>query len=799
MRRHVLSTASLHVERWVRRRGVRQAGFWAMIALGPILVVLTFAALGEMQWLGGRRALSVILLAGFVYAIVVATFVARGVVGILAARRRRSAGSTIHMRLTRAFSGIALIPTVLVAIFATLSLNFGLEGWFSDRVRAVVTNSLAAAQAYEEEHRATLQADAELLGDFLSDQKERYPLLSGGQLREYLTLGQLQMQRALPKAYVIDGDAGLRARGERSYLFDFIPPSREEIERARQGEIVIIQDWPNNEFRALYHLGAFVDRFLYVSREVDGEILALLDETTETVSLYHQLERDRGRLVFEFALIYLGFALVVILGTIWLGLQFAERLARPVGRLAAAAERVGQGDFNVRVPVEDSQDEIALLGNAFNDMTRQVKAQRDELIASNAETERRRRLFDSVLTGVTAGVIGLDGEGRVEVINAAATGLLAVDRDAVFGRPLEAAAPEFAPLMRELETRRTGAAQSQVRLRRRGRDLDLLVRVGSRQRDDGTLEGIVITFDDVTDLVVAQRMAAWGDVARRIAHEVKNPLTPIQLSAERLRRKFGPLVGDQREALEQYANVIVRQTNDLRRIVDEFSKFARMPAPERRPLDLGKLIAEAVLLQESASPGIRFDLDLPEQAVLAQLDGTMIGQAVGNLLKNAVEAVEARCADPEASQDDGEIRVRLRHEPGEVVIDIMDNGCGLPDEAVRLYEPYVTHRRGGTGLGLSIVKKIVEEHDGNLDLRPAPPFEGAETGGAWARITLPHQVAPSRQGEGEAGGGGAADNGEPAPPAATGTPATGTASGRAAAEARERPQAKSIKELRESI
>jgi two-component system, NtrC family, nitrogen regulation sensor histidine kinase NtrY len=799
MRRHALSTASLLVERWVSRRGVRQVAFWAMIALGPILMGLTFAALGEADWLGGRRALSMIMLAGFVYAIVVATFVARGVVGILAARRRRSAGSTIHMRLTRAFSGIALIPTILVAIFATLSLNFGLEGWFSDRVRAVVTNSLAAAQSYEEEHRATLQADARLLGDFLNDQKERYPLLSGGQLREYLTLGQLQMQRALPKAYVIDGDAGLRARGERSYLFDFIPPSPEEVARARDGEIVVIQDWPNNEFRALYHLDAFADRFLYVSRDVDGEILALLDETTETVSLYHQLERDRGRLVFEFALIYLGVAIVVILGTIWLGLWFAERLSRPVERLAAAAERVGQGDLNVRVPDEGEQDEIGTLGRAFNDMTRQVKAQRDALIAANAETERRRRLFDSVLTGVTAGVVGLDGEGRVEVVNAAATRLLAVERDAVFGATLEAAAPEFAPLMRELEARRTGIAQGQIRLRRHGRDLDLLVRAGTRQREDGTLEGIVITFDDVTDLVVAQRMAAWGDVARRIAHEVKNPLTPIQLSAERLRRKFGPLVGDQREALEQYANVIVRQTNDLRRIVDEFSRFARMPAPERRPLDLGKLLAETVLLRESATPGIRFDLDLPEPAVLAQLDGTMIGQAVGNLLKNATEAVEARHADPDAPQDPGEIRVRLHHEPGEVVIDIMDNGCGLPDEAVRLYEPYVTHRRGGTGLGLSIVKKIVEEHDGTLDLRPAPPFEGAAFGGAWARITLPHQVAPSRH---EAGGGGSgelAETSEPASPAGTGPPAAGSLSGRAAADPREEPQAKSIKELRESI
>jgi two-component system, NtrC family, nitrogen regulation sensor histidine kinase NtrY len=747
MRRLPLSTASLRLERWAQRRGVRQAGLWAMVALGPILVILTFVALSEMRWLGGRHTLSMILLAGFVYAIVVAAVVARGVVAILAARRRGSAGSTMHMRLTRAFSGIALIPTVLVAVFAAITLNFGLEGWFSDRVRNVVTNSLAAAQAYEEEHQATLQADARLLAAFLNDQKARNPLLSGGQLREFLTLGQLQMQRALPKAYVINGDAGLVARGERSYLFDFIPPHAEEIERARAGETVIIQDWPNNEFRALHHLDAFADRFLYVSREVDGEILALLDETTETVQLYHQLESERGRLVFEFALIYLGFALVVILGTIWLGLRFAEGLARPVGRLAAAAERVGQGDFDVRVREAEGQDEIALLGRAFNDMTRQVKAQRDELIAAHEETERRRRLFDSVLTGVTAGVVGLDGEGRVELVNAAAAILLDLDRNAASGRPLESLAPEFAPLLRELETRRAGIAQSQIRLRRRGRDLDLLVRVGARVRADGALEGTVITFDDVTDLVVAQRMAAWGDVARRIAHEVKNPLTPIQLSAERMRRKFGPLVGDQREALEQYADVIVRQTNDLRRIVDEFSKFARMPAPERRPVDLGKLLAETVLLHETAKPAIRYRLDLPETAVLANLDATMIGQAVGNLLKNAAEAIGERLRDPAASAEPGEIRVRLAHDPDDVVIDVIDNGRGLPDEPVRLYEPYVTHRAGGTGLGLSIVKKIVEEHDGSLDLRPAPQGDDGGPAGAWARISLPQTLPVRRAGD----------------------------------------------------
>ena len=742
MRSHALTHAGLRLARWFNRRTVAQAGFWTMVVAGPLLAIATFVVLSDIEWLRGGDMLRPILLLDFVYALIVAAFVARRIAEMIAERRRQSAGSRLHMRLVRFFTLIALIPTVLVAIFATITLNYGLEGWFSDRVRNVVANSLEAAEAYQQEHVVTLRADVAELGEFLNVQKERDPLLSGGQLRDLLTRGQQQMQRALPKAYVIDGDGELRARGERSYLFWYTPPSPEEIARARAGETVVIQDWENDEFRALLHLDAFADHFLYVSREVDGKILSLLDDTQETVRLYQQLEADRGRLLFEFALVYLGFALVVILAAMWTGLWFAERLARPVGRLAGAAERVGHGDLDVRVKVEPGDDEIALLGRTFNEMTRQVKGQRDALIEANAETERRRRLFDSVLSGVTAGVIGLDATGRVEMMNAAAATLLDLDPDQATGRPLVTAVPEFADLIDRLDARKAGVAQAEVRLRRKTHERDLLVRVATRS-DDDHLEGYVVTFDDVTDLVVAQRMAAWGDVARRIAHEVKNPLTPIQLSAERLRRKFGPMVGEERATLEQYADVIVRQTNDLRRIVDEFSKFARMPAPERRPLDLGKLVTEAVVLQESARPDIRYRAELPEPAVLANLDGTMMNQAFTNLLKNAAEAIDERLAKAPDSEP-GEIRVTMAAEPERLVIEIADNGTGLPDQPARLFEPYVTHRAKGTGLGLPIVKKIIEEHDGTLELIPAPAFEGSAAPGACARIVLPRAL-PDRE------------------------------------------------------
>ncbi len=732
MQQSVLRTGFSRLEALRNKKAVRSAVTLTLALLGPVLVGLTLLFFGAFDRTGNSQYLRYIVLVDLVYVLVIVALVARQVVKIIAARRRRSAGSKLHMRLTAVFTMTALIPTVLVAIFAAITLNFGLEGWFSDRVRNVVNNSLTAAQAYENEHRDTLLADAKQLANYLDAQKRRVPLLSDGELRQYLNRGQLQMQRALSEAFIIDSAGNLVARGDRSYLFDYEKPSPDDIRRALSGETVIIQDWPNNEFRALLALKAYANRLLYVSRKVDGSILGLLDDTKETVLLYNQLESDRGKLLFEFALIYLGFALIVILAAVWFGMWFAERLSRPVGRLAGAAERVGQGNLDVRVIEEEGDDEIAMLGRVFNNMIAQLRGQRNALLAVNEETEKSRRLFDSVLSGVTAGVIGLDSEGNVEFLNAAATKMLGLDNGIVLGGPLREIVPEFVPLFEKLLRRARVVAQGEVEVIRAGVHENLLVRIASRRGQDGGVEGYVIAFDDVTDLVSAQRMAAWGDVARRIAHEIKNPLTPIQLSADRLRRKFGPMVGEDRATLEQYADVIIRQTGDLRRIVDEFAKFARMPAPEKRPADVLEILRGVVLLQNEADPDIPVTLHAPEGPLMVNLDPTLLGQAFTNLIKNAREAIAEK---PEPT---GEVRVLVEPAEDTVTIRIQDNGIGLPQEhRARLFEPYVTHRDKGTGLGLSIVKKIIEEHDGHLDLRDAPAFEGADSRGAEACVVLP--------------------------------------------------------------
>ncbi|PWG15966.1 sensor histidine kinase NtrY-like [Salibaculum griseiflavum] len=725
------------LSRWRRKRQVQNALTLVLVALAPVLVILTISALRPLDQTGRTELLRLILLVDLVYILVVASLVLARIATMVAARRARSAGSRLHLRLTGVFGLLALIPTVAVAVFAVLTINIGLEGWFSERVRNVVGNSLEAAQAYEEEHRQEVARDGRALAAYLATQRVQTFFMERGEIRQALSRVQPQIERGLSEVFVLDGTGEIEVRGERSYEFYFEKPTEAQLAQARQDGILIIEDWANNEFRALMPLENFTDNYLYVTRPVDGEILSLLDDTQETVELYGQLENERGRVLFEFGLIYLGFAVILILAAIWVGLWFAERLSRPVGRLVGASQRVGAGDLSVRVREESGDDEIAQLGRYFNQMTAQLADQREELLQNTRQIEDRRRLFDSVLSSVPSGVVGLDPDGCVTFVNRAATRLLEMGKGAK-RTALAVAVPEFAPLFEKLVSEDRRVAQGQVELVRGGEQETLLVRMSPRRGEGGVLDGYVIAFEDVTDLVSAQRMAAWGDVARRIAHEIKNPLTPIQLSAERIKRKFRKEVPPESvETLEQMTEVIVRQTNDLRRIVDEFSKFARMPEPDRTTHDIVGLVRDATALQEAGQPDVTFKVDLPRAPVLASLDSTMLSQALTNLIKNAGEAIETLM---EKGAPDGfapEIRVALEVNDTTARITICDNGIGLPENRAKLFEPYVTTREKGTGLGLPIVRKIIEEHGGTLALTDAPVFEGVEHRGAMAVIELP--------------------------------------------------------------
>jgi len=729
------------LKQWRNRRKFLTILAWSLILLGPILTGLTVSILqGEF---GSKLSniLRLILLADGIYLLVVISIVGYAVMRMFAARRAKSAGSRLHMRLSRVFAIVALIPTVLVAVFAVVTLSIGVEGWFSKNVQNVVKSSLSAAEAYKNEQRDDLKIDLSFMSVRLNEYKKSNSFVSDSDLRVQLISIQKLIQRGLKEAYIIDRNANLRSRGELSYLFGYEEPSEEIMKSAELGDLIIIEDWPNNEFRSLIRLESFEDKYLYISRTVDGKILNLLDKTMESAITYNTMESQREKILWSYGLLYLGFATFVILSSILLGMLFAERLSRPVGRLAGAAQRLGAGDFDVKVIEEKGDDEIAMLSRVFNHMTKQVKRQRDDLIAANDYTERRRRLFDSVLSGVTAGVIGLSSDGNIGFINLAAQKLLNLNSDNHEGKSIQIAVPEFIDLFRLIQKNDNKTQQQEIKLTRAGAIEILLVRISARISENELVEGYVITFDDVTNLVSAQRLAAWGDVARRIAHEIKNPLTPIQLSAERLKRKYSPIVGTEDSNLSQYCDVIIRQTNDLRRIVDEFSKFARMPEPIKRPTNVTKLLKDVILLFQVSSPKISIVFNNLYDDFNVSIDETMINQAFTNLIKNAGEAIESKLNSQPDLKFDPEIRITIDQIMNDLEITIEDNGIGLPNQGrSRLFEPYVTNRENGTGLGLSIVKKIIEEHNGSLELLDASPFSKTDSFGAKMRIVFPKEI-----------------------------------------------------------
>ena len=709
---------------------------FGLVVTGPMLVFLTFYLMQPIQ--GGRGYLRFVLTADFVYILFITTLLIRRIVQLAADRRAESAGSRLHFRLTTAFGVIALFPTVLVAIFAVLSINQALEGWFSERVRSAVGASLSAAQAYQTQIRNGLMADtrvfAQQLNDFNNNRFQNGNIDTDSQLSPELTRLQTEFERGLKEVYIINNMGELRLRGASSYLFGYEKPTLGQIKQAEGPEVLIVTDLVGNELRALIRLSNYSNHYLYLTRTIDGSLLGLLEDTTETATYYNQLETERGRLLFDFGLLYLAFAVILILTATWLGLWFAERLASPVGRMAAAAQKVGAGDLDARIENIKGDDEIAMLAHYFNQMTHQLKGQRDTLIQSAEQADRRRRLFDSVLASVTSGVIGLDQSGHIIFFNKSAQRVLDLAEVSKLSL-LANSVPEFSEIVDDFCSGVSDVAQREIRLVRRGKLENLLVRIALRTNELSEEEGYVIAFEDVTDLVSAQRMAAWGDVARRIAHEIKNPLTPIRLSAERIKRKFSPKVGEESDQLENMTDVIVRQTDELRRIVDEFSQFARMPEPDRRPTDFGELLKGAILLQESGQPNVSFTLNLPNGKLWIDADSSMIGRAITNLLKNSGESIEE--ALKKSPKRKGEIRVVASQTDRSVVLTVVDNGTGLPEDRSRLLEPYVTNRQSGTGLGLSIVVKTIEEHGGTFSLSDAEPFGDGAMPGAQAVIKLP--------------------------------------------------------------
>ena len=707
----------------------------SLILLGPLLAVATYLFLGPFNVAGQSVWLRFFLLLDLIYVLLIVGIVLVRILYVLSQRRSRLAGSKLHFRLAGVFTTMSLLPTITVAVFATVSINLGLEAWFSERVQSVVGTSLSAARAYADEQQVALVEDILSVEEDLQNFRKNKNFIEDDELRNELASRQLALQRGLKEAFILNGEGNIELRGERSYLFGFEKPTQQQIQEAIR-DIVLISDFNNNELRALTFLNGFGDRYLYVTRQVDGTLFNLLDETQKTAVLYQQMESDRTAYFLNFAVLYFALALLLIVSSVLFALWFAERLSKPIGRLAAAAKRVGAGELTTQVIEDDGDDEIAQLGRYFNQMTKQLKHQRDTLVDSTEQIEERRRLFDSVLSSVTSGVIVLNPEGQVSFTNNSANILLKHNNTEENQNQLSDVFPELNSVFHQLKESRVNNLQCEIKLVRSGRLENFLVRMAPMDEDE-ELKGYVVAFDDITSLVSAQRSAAWGDVARRIAHEIKNPLTPIQLSAERIRKKFSPLLGDNSEGLRDMVDVITRQTDDLRRIVDEFSKFARMPELRRKNEDLNALVSSTVSFQQAGQPNVLINLSQPNFPLIISIDPTLINQALTNILKNAGEAIETRMQSAPTSDHDGFIDVLVEDGSESVVIKISDNGVGLPEDRSRLFEPYVTTRDKGTGLGLAIVKKIIEEHGGILKLEDSAPFENTGIIGALISIELP--------------------------------------------------------------
>ncbi|KZK80328.1 Alginate biosynthesis sensor protein KinB [Pseudovibrio sp. W64] len=661
-------------------------------------------------------------------------------VKLLQARRRGRAAARLHVRIVTMFSLVAALPAFIVAVVATITLDQGLDRWFETRTRNIITNAQSVAAAYVQEHGNSLRSTLIGMASDVDLNRNSYFYDPTRFDRFFETQTWV---RGLLGAYVLKNDGTVVMRVLRDPKVEPLLPPQVAMNQAKDGAPVLIAPGVSNLVGGVIKLSAFDDLYLYVTRALDPRVVEYQRLAEAGVNEYAELEQRRFGVQLAFALVYVGVALVLLLSSIWVGFGFANQLVLPIRNLIGAADQVSKGNYYVEVEAAKASGDLESLGRTFNNMTGQLRGQRDALLAANDQIDRRRRFSEAVLSGVSSGVIGIDDEGDVTMVNRSATRLLSQDENELLEKPIYDNLPEVQEVVsKALEESSSGSQVAQVAIMRKGRERTVNVRVTTEEATRSE-HGFVVTLDDITDLVAAQRNSAWADVARRIAHEIKNPLTPIQLSAERIRRRYGKRIeDDDRKVFDQCVDTIIRQVGDIGRMVDEFSSFARMPKPKMEEADLRSVVRESTFMVSVANSQVHFETDVPDEAVRATFDSRLVGQAVGNVIKNASEAVEAYLASEE-NPEQGSVLVKLYREGPVLTIDVIDNGIGLPTEhRTRLLEPYMTTREKGTGLGLAIVRKIMEDHGGGIELLDAPSV--AEGGhGAMVRLTLRSFDVPS--------------------------------------------------------
>jgi two-component system nitrogen regulation sensor histidine kinase NtrY len=714
----------------VEPRGRSLLRLLAPIAIGLALVsaFLTFVVLTGLTHIEPTRevAVSFILMNGATILVLVG-IILREVWQVMQARRRGRAAARLHVQIVSLFSVMAVLPAVLVAIVANVTIERGLDRLFSGPTREVIENSLIIARAYMQEHAQLIRGD--ILG-MANDIGRARPLYDQDRqsFREFLTASAAS--RNLPGAMLIDKDRHVLESAETGIPLAFAAPPADFLSNVNENEPEIAVLPEQNYVAALIRLRAFNDTFLYVARRLDPHVVEQLKQTEASVAEYAEIEARRLGVQVNFALIFAVIALTILMASILLGLNFANSLVTPIRRLMGAAHMVSTGDLHVQVPVLRSEGDLAQLGETFNKMTQELRTQRDELVNASDLIDSRRRFIEAVLSSASAGIIGVDASGSVGILNRSAEKLIGHAESETLDHPLSDVLPELDEMMKTARESTQRLVQGQITINRDGHERNLSVRVTAEQTSQ-TRDSYIITLDDITELVSAQRTSAWADVARRIAHEIKNPLTPIQLSAERIRRKFGKSIVEDKAVFEQCTDTIVRQVDDIRRMVDEFSRFARMPKPVIEGEDVADTVRQAVFLMRVGHPDVDIEADVKEEPLRAKFDRRLISQALTNIIKNASEAIEAV---PTEELGRGRIDVIAAREKDDIVIDVIDNGIGLPKVSrARLLEPYVTTREKGTGLGLAIVGRVLQDHGGRIELHDASEMRpGAR--GAWMRL-----------------------------------------------------------------
>ncbi|TMJ30785.1 MAG: PAS domain-containing sensor histidine kinase [Alphaproteobacteria bacterium] len=707
------------------------------VAVALLSALVTFVVLAGLTPIAPTHEVVVTLLAGNAVTVLLLTgFIAREVWGVVQARRRGRAAARLHVRIVALFSVIAALPAVLVAIVASVTLDRGLDRLFSRQTYSLIENATIVADAYVRELDQLIRADTIALAVELARAK---PLFDESREQFHQFLSVQASIRGLPAVFLLDKDLKVIDQIDARITQSLVKPSPTVLAGIDDTEPRVEMVLDDNYVAAIIKLHDYIDTYLYIARVLDPRVLAQLRATQAGIAHYADLAARRIGIQIAFGLMFTVIALIVLLSAVWIGLNFANYLVAPIRRLIGAAQIVSTGNLYVQVPTRQSEGDLAQLGETFNKMTQELRTQRDDIVRARDLIDSRRRFTEAVLAGASAGVIGVDADSCISILNRSAERLIGRSETETLGKPVVEIVPELAELFTTARAGLQRLVQGQVTINRNGRERNVSVRVTSEQ--SGSAErGYVVTLDDITELVTAQRTSAWADVARRIAHEIKNPLTPIQLSAERLRRKYASVIKEDGGIFQQCTDTIVRQVDDIKRMVDEFSRFARMPKPVMAQEDVADTVRQVVFLQRVGNADIDIDVEIAEDPMLARFDRRLISQALTNIIKNATEAV---AAVPVGELGRGRIRVSASREGEDVMIDVIDNGIGLPKEnRRRLLEPYVTTREKGTGLGLAIVGRIMEEHGGRIELGDAADNIPGQRG-AWMRLRFAAESASS--------------------------------------------------------